>query len=952
MDTITYIGEHLLPGQIGHTAVIIALVSALFTCFSYFQSNQTRNIDHKESFSWKILGKLGFLVHGISVFTIIITTFYILINKHYEYSYAQAHVSDDLAFQYIFSAFWEGQEGSFLLWMFWNILLGFVLMMRSKQFEAPVLFTISLLQLILTTMILGIYVGEETKIGSSIFTLLREVMAAPVFQKADYVELLEGSGLNPLLQNYWMTIHPPTLFLGFASTVVPFAFAIAGLWNNEHKEWLTPAFKWGLFSAFFLGTGILMGSAWAYEALSFGGYWAWDPVENTSFVPWVILVGAIHANLVAKKTGYSIRASYIFYFLSFILVIYSTVLTRSGWLGDTSVHAFTELGLETQLVILLATFILFPFGLFIYRFKNIPNPKKEESISSKEFWMFVGTVVFLFSSILILYSTSLPLINKIVKYFDEDYIGRAISDPIEHYNRYQIWVAILIGILSGFAQLLRYREKNGNSYLKKMAKPFGVIFAISLLFTFLINLWIQNPTWQHHLLLFASTFTIISNLYFIFSLDKEKLNSLAGVVAHIGFAVMMIGIMSSGLNKKYISSNPQAQRNLLPDNLLGTNALLFENSPLFLQGYEVTYLKDTLRGNMRDFLISYKEIDIESSEVIDSFVLTPNIQYDNKFTNVAAYNPSTKRYWNKDIFTHINLPPSKTNIESAQAEEDSLNYKSYQIPINETLTILDTTRDEFGETIKKLNFNIAGLNMPPKSKEYTPQDGDIAIGVDVAVQGANKKKKHNEEAIVIVRDGMVFHKNASIPNLAMKIKLNEKILDDILTPDDKIKYQQIRMKSGQEANINGYVITFDGFNKKPNHKDLKLEPNDIAVSAKLRITSPEGRINLLEPVYLIRNNQSFNLKDFKITEGIHTKLKTILPEKGEVVLEIGVTPKPNTVLLEVATNAYRNDYIILEAIELPGINLFWIGSVLMLIGFLIGLVLRMIKKRNESYAWR
>ena len=130
---------------------------------------------------------------------------------------------------------------------------------------------------------------------------------APIFSTADYLSLIEGRGLSPLLQNYWMTIHPPVLFLGFASTAIPFGFALGGLLTKDHKGWLRPALRWSLFSAFFLGTGILMGAAWAYEALGFGGYWAWDPVENAVFVPWIILVAGIHTNLVALNTGYSIR---------------------------------------------------------------------------------------------------------------------------------------------------------------------------------------------------------------------------------------------------------------------------------------------------------------------------------------------------------------------------------------------------------------------------------------------------------------------------------------------------------------------------------------------------------------------------------------------------------------------------------------------------------------------
>jgi cytochrome c-type biogenesis protein CcmF len=128
-------------------------------------------------------------------------------------------------------------------------------------------------------------------------------MDAPIFSNADYLNLIKGTGLNPLLQNYWMTIHPPTLFLGFASTSIPFAFAMAGFMHKDHKGWLKPVLPWALFSGMILGTGILMGGAWAYEALSFGGYWAWDPVENMSLVPWLILIAGIHTNLIARNTG-------------------------------------------------------------------------------------------------------------------------------------------------------------------------------------------------------------------------------------------------------------------------------------------------------------------------------------------------------------------------------------------------------------------------------------------------------------------------------------------------------------------------------------------------------------------------------------------------------------------------------------------------------------------------
>ncbi|MEL6277135.1 MAG: cytochrome c biogenesis protein CcsA, partial [Bacteroidota bacterium] len=316
MDSINYIGEHLLPRHLGHFAILLSFTAALLSTISYSIATHCRH-QPIVSRSWGKLGRVSFVTHGLAVFTAIGTIFFVMLSKYYEFQYVQAHVSDELEPRYVFSAFWEGQEGSFLLWMFWHVVLGGVLLLTAKKWERPVMAVVSSVQLVIGSMLLGVYIGSgdtALKLGSNPLLLLREVFDAPIFAQADYVELLaeRAQGLNPSLQNYWMTIHPPTLFLGFASTIVPFAFAIAGLWTKEHKEWLRPALRWSLFSAAILGTGILMGGAWAYEALNFGGYWAWDPVENTSLVPWIILVAGIHTNLIARATGQAIKATYVY----------------------------------------------------------------------------------------------------------------------------------------------------------------------------------------------------------------------------------------------------------------------------------------------------------------------------------------------------------------------------------------------------------------------------------------------------------------------------------------------------------------------------------------------------------------------------------------------------------------------------------------------------------------
>ncbi len=365
--TVIYQGEHLFWGNLGHFAVVLAFASALLATFSYYKSS---NDEDPDRISWFKTARMAWWVHTVSVVMIVVALFAIIYNHYFEYYYAWRHSSRELPVEFMISCFWEGQEGSFLLWLFWHVVLGSILKTNVSKWTPRVLTVISLCQVVLSSMLLGLeFFGK--KIGSSPFELLRlskDMGNAPIFSQADYLVKIyakDGNGLNPLLQNYWMVIHPPVLFLGFASTIVPFAFAIAGLWKKQFSEWIKPALPWALFSLGIFGTGIMMGGMWAYEALSFGGYWAWDPVENASLIPWLILVAGMHTMLIHKSTGFSLKSTFILVTGSFLLVLYATFLTRSGILGNSSVHSFTDLGLSGQLLIFLVMFIGITWFLII-----------------------------------------------------------------------------------------------------------------------------------------------------------------------------------------------------------------------------------------------------------------------------------------------------------------------------------------------------------------------------------------------------------------------------------------------------------------------------------------------------------------------------------------------------------------------------------------------------------
>ncbi|MEM9859760.1 MAG: cytochrome c biogenesis protein CcsA, partial [Bacteroidota bacterium] len=320
---------HTVIGDLGHLFAIAAFITALFASFSYFKSTVEKDLSRSNA--WKLNGRFFFLIHAATILCVIISLFYIIYNHLFEYHYAWNHSSKRLPVHYMISCFWEGQEGSFLLWMFWHAILGTILIFTNKFWESSIMTIFALVQAFLASMILGVVIpGIELKIGSSPFLLLRDVIDAPIFQENPDFIPEDGTGLNPLLQNYWMVIHPPTLFLGFATTVIPFVYCIAGLWLKKYRDWVRPALPWALFSGAVLGLGILMGGYWAYETLNFGGYWNWDPVENAVYVPWLFLVAAIHVMITFRKSNTALKASIVLVITMFVLIVYSTFLTRSG----------------------------------------------------------------------------------------------------------------------------------------------------------------------------------------------------------------------------------------------------------------------------------------------------------------------------------------------------------------------------------------------------------------------------------------------------------------------------------------------------------------------------------------------------------------------------------------------------------------------------------------------
>jgi cytochrome c-type biogenesis protein CcmF len=754
----------MLSGKVGHFLVLLAFVASLAAFIAFFIAAYK---PARSSASWISLARKFFILHAVAVAGVMISLLGIIHSHFFEYKYVWEHTSRSLPWFYQFSAMWSGQEGSTLLWMFWHGVLGCVLIFKTREWEAPVMTTVALAQVLLGSMLLGIYVFGY-KFGSSPFALMRDTMDIPVFRiNPDWVPD-DGTGLNPSLQNYWMVIHPPTLFLGFASCTIPAAFAIASLWQKKFTEWVAPVLPWCLFALMILGTGVLMGGAWAYEALSFGGFWAWDPVENASLVPWLVLAAGIHTLMAYKHTGYSLHATYLFFIGAFLLVLYSSFLTKSGILGDASVHSFTDMGMSGQLIVTIFAFAIPAAYLFADRTlrRQIPSKAEEEKVSSREFWLFIGSLVFLFAAVHIIVLTSFPVINKV---FHSKLAPP--SDIKSHYNSVQAWMAVLVALGAAVTQFFKYRQTD----VRSAAKQLALSFFISILLSLAIILPYRLYRLDYCLLSFCAVFAVVANAQYIFQALKGRLIKAGGSVTHIGFAIMLIGILISQGKQEVLSVNQYGidyGKGFTPRES-AENVLLYQHEPSHMGKYRVTYTGDSFTNNHIYFNVRYEELN-DQGNVKNTFALHPNILLNSKMGNNPV--PSTRKTLFSDLYTHITSAPLKED----GSEADSV--------------VSDTYTMKIGDTIAASRCMVVLESIEPDAPitGFQKQPNDISIGARLKVISLDTS--YYVEPVYFVRDVVA----TSIPAKAEK--------NDIRFTVIKILPEENKLQILAEQKLNKFII--------------------------------------------------------------------------------------------------------------------------------------------------
>ncbi|UOR04259.1 cytochrome c biogenesis protein CcsA [Hymenobacter aerilatus] len=760
-------------GDLGHASVIVAFAAACVAAYSYYMAAKDQPLGAAD-LGWQRLARGAFFVHGAAVLAVIASLFAIIHGHHYEYYYAWSHSSNHLPVYYMISCFWEGQEGSFLLWIFWQVVLGIFIIQYSKKWEAPVMAVFAGVQLFLVSMILGVVIGD-VKIGSSPFILLRDFLDIPVFKTDPNFIPQDGTGLNALLQNYWMVIHPPTLFLGFALTLVPFAYAIAALWKRELTAWVQPAIRWTLVGGLVLGVGVMMGAYWAYETLNFGGYWNWDPVENAVYIPWLVLVASLHGLILWKRGKTGLRTSFALVIATFVLVLYATFLTRSGVLGNASVHSFTDLGLSGQLLIYLGVFAVLSVVLLVARWRSIPVSEKELTTYNPELWVFVGATVLCLGAFQVLVTTSIPVYNAFLGFIGIKSNLALPADQIGHYTKIQLWMGVGVAFLSGLAQVMWWQKNDKESLTNSLTVP-GILTLLGAALAILLVRYNKlEISAVYIVLLTTALFGVLANLSMVLTLMRRKVSLSGGGVAHIGVALMLLGILASAGYSTIISGNVSGlvYSKEFTDELNRDNVLLWRNESAPMGPYEVSYTgqyfdvpgvpgyvnkellfrtddeyKVVARGNIKrantvyykagDTLEivpenTYYRVEYKNKKTGKTFELFPRAQANEDMGGLLA-SPDIKKFWDHDIYSHVSATPPATGPDWSEVTEHVLSVGD-TIYLNDYFAVLRAVEPA---------HQTAGLGL---------KEGDLAIQGDFIVYG--EKRQYHIHPMFVVRNRMV-----------------------------------------------------------------------------------------------------------------------------------------------------------------------------------------------------
>ena len=516
--------------DIGYIALFLALVAAIYASVAFIFGAKKRQPALVDSARNSILAVCGLL--SVSVAALL----YALITHNFKIEYVASYTSSDLSLIYLLSTLWAGNDGSLLLWSWLlSIFAAVVVLQRRDVGKELVPYASSVIMAIQT------------------FFLILLLSLSNPFHKLAFVPA-EGMGLNPMLENPGMIIHPPTLLAGYVGFTIPFAFAMAALLTRRlGDEWIIATRRWALLAWLFLGVGNIIGAWWAYVELGWGGYWAWDPVESASFMPWLVTTAFLHSIMMQRRRGMLKVWNMVLIIMTFSLTIFGTFLTRSGVLS--SVHTFAESPLLGYLFLVFIGIILFgSLGLLYYRSEELKSEAEMESLVSRESTFLLNNLLLVGAAFAIFLGTIFPVISEAVR-------GVKISVGPPFFNQVAGPIFLATILLTGVCALIGWRRAS----IKNLARNF--LWPLVAASTLGIALFISGiREWYALIAFFICGFVISTILYEWFrgTRARHRMRSenypkafwgliwanrprYGGYIVHIGIILIAIGIIGSSV---------------------------------------------------------------------------------------------------------------------------------------------------------------------------------------------------------------------------------------------------------------------------------------------------------------------------------------------------------------------------------------------------------------------
>lgn len=438
--------------EIGYFSILLAFMTATYGGVTSIVGARAQNAQLITSGAHGVIATFGMLTLASIV---LVHQLYI---GNFQIEYVASYTSSTLPEFYRVTALWAGQKGSLLLWG-WTLSLFALMVHLTNRNRNQALIP---------------YV-HAVMMSVTLFFIVLLIFVADPFELLPFVPT-EGQGLNPVLQMPLMIIHPPILYQGYVGTVVPFAFAMAALiTGNLGDTWIRTVRRWTIYSWFFLAFGLILGGRWAYVELGWGGYWAWDPVENAALMPWLTLTAFLHSVMIQEKKGMLKIWNFTLIILTFGLVYFGTFLTRSGVVS--SVHSFTASGIGPMFLGFVVVSMVLSFGLLISRRQALKAQNELDSFVSRESSFLLNNLALVGVCFAILWGTIFPVLSEAVS-------GEKITVSAPYFNKINVPLGIFLLFLTGAGPLFAWRKTSVQSLKRHFTIPIAcfLVTGITLLF--------------------------------------------------------------------------------------------------------------------------------------------------------------------------------------------------------------------------------------------------------------------------------------------------------------------------------------------------------------------------------------------------------------------------------------------------------------------------------------